>query len=144
MATSKLASKPQTQCKHCMTFRDLKSMMLTFWKLLCRVFPIHVELDPQNSISHTLVHKIAMEKYQGRVFNPKPCCSEALNCYSSKLIWPIKGTGKFGYRSKLPPCLATLNHFGFYPSLITEHSFVIRIPWAMGATSCWILEKTWP
>lgn len=93
-------------------------MMLTFWKLLRSVCPVDVELDPQNSISHSPVHKIAMEKYQGRVLHPKPCCSEALHCYSSKLISPIKGMGKFEYRCKLPPCLATLNQFGFYPSLI--------------------------
>lgn len=76
-------------------------MMLTFWKVLCSVCPVDMKLDPQNSISHTPVHKIAMEKYQGRVFNPKPCCSEALDCYSSKLIWPIKGMGKFGYPNSL-------------------------------------------
>lgn len=47
-------------------FRDLKSMMLTIWKLLHSVFSVDKEPDSQNSIFHMLVHKIAIEKYQGQ------------------------------------------------------------------------------
>lgn len=83
--------------------------------------PVDAELEPQNCTSHMAVHKVARGKYRSRIFNPKPCYSAALDYYNSKLILPIKGMGKSGYRSKLHPCLATPNQSGFYPSLITEH-----------------------
>lgn len=121
-------------------FRDLKCMMLAIWKFLHSVFfcwqgagftkQYFPHGGPPNS------HR----KIPGAELH----CSQVLDCYSSEATCLIKGIRKFGYRSKHPPCLATLNRFGFYPPLITEHSYLTRIPWAMGATSCWILKKTCP
>lgn len=49
-----------------MMSKDLKSTVLTIWKLLHSVFSVDKERDSQNNIFHMLAHKIAIEKYQGQ------------------------------------------------------------------------------